>query len=651
MFKNIFNDLKLNRISYLLEVIETGDFKKKVDAFNKLNKMKIDEEAGHIIIDKAVSLRENSNDDFNIELSLLSLIFKKYYDSYSFHLIEIFKKLNTNVKYEILNLLANSNEPTELVLYRTLISNYYKELENYPIGTISKNKENYELVFPELYETFKQNNTRNDLLIMLNDFINAGVVPLVHLKKYKTVLQKLIINIFKEGIKYKLDPKDNFMGSKEYIDLRIFLEIAINIEFYVSNKDTKAALDKLFKTKDNQLKLFILENYVRKEKNINKISLNSIAKDDFSRYPLYSFLDYNKLSNLMPKKYANNEDLSLSDLVLNFSIATNYSKVPYAFELLEEKVIDNYKYYIYKFKTEFDYNAEVIDPATDYLLKNIKIDKELMENAESIYIGISGGYSTDKKYSLIEKPLEGIKFTKFDDEYEKVIKRLLPTEKPEEEPKQEVKVEEKSVEVKESRLAKIINFSRILTFLCLVVILAFVVLTLYVNNVDLFNLQKNSKLKNSNIIHAVLLKPKDLFQEISFNEIFNREESEYYVLFFKKKDKSKYYEYLNILLTNEYKIYFVDTSKKENKPIFEGNETGFVISDDTLLKVKDREYSFYIFGQKNILNEFKSYADEIIKKQEAEKKAKAKEEAKKKAEELKKQQEENKTSKKTKKKS
>ena len=95
-----------------------------------------------------------------------------------------------------------------------------------------------------------------------------------------------------------------------------------------------------------------------------------------------------------------------------------------------------------------------------------------------------------------------------------------------------------------------------------------------------------------------------------------------YVLFFKKKDKSTYYEYLNTLLKNEYKVYYVDLSKKDNKPIYEGNETGFVIGEDTLLKVKDREYSFYIRGRKNIIDEFKSYVDEIKKKQEEEKKAK-----------------------------
>lgn len=643
VFKNFLSDLKLNKISYLLEVIETGEFKKKVDAYNRLKKMKISEEAGHNIIDKAVSLKNGKNDDFNLEAALLSLIFENFYDSYSFHLLEVYKKLNIDSKQEILNILSNSNDPSQLVLYRTLISNYYKELKNFPIGNISSNKDNYELVFPELYETFKLSNNRNSLLILLSDFINQGVVPLVHLKKYKTVLQKLIVSIFKEGIKYKIDPKENFMGKKEYIDLRIFLEVAINIEFYISNKETKTYLDKLYKTKDNQLKLFILENYLRKEKNISKLSLTSIAKDNLSRYPLYSFLEMNKLQNLMPKKYCNYKDLSLSDLFINYSISCGYSKVPYDFELVEERIIDNYKYYIYKFKTEFNYNEEIIDPATDYLLKNIKIDKDLINNAETIYVGISGGYNKDKEPSSIEKPLKGLKVSKLDGDYEQIVNKLLESEK--EEVKELIVKEKTPLIEKESKIAKFVSFSKILTFFSLLAILSFVVLTLYVNNVDLFNLQKNGRLKKANIIKAVLLKPKDLFQEINYNEIFNREDHEYYVLFFKKKDKSTYYEYLNILLKNEYKIYYVDLSKKENKPIFEGNETGFVISDDTLLKVNDRVYSFYIFGKSNILKEFKTYVDEIIKKQEEEAKAKAKEEAKKKKEEQKKKEQEEKAKK------
>lgn len=632
VFKNILNDLKLNRISYLLEVIEKGEFKKKVDAYNKIRKMKINEDAGHIIIDKVMSLKHNSISNFNEDISLLSLLFNNYYDSYSNHLIEAFKDLNTDTKYDLLNILANSTEPSEIILYRILICNYYKEMSNYPIGIINSNPDNYELIFPELYETFKSKNTRNSLLLLLSDFINLGVVPLTHLNKNKKVLQKLILEIFKEGIKYKIDPKDNFMANKDYIDLRIFLEVAINIEYYVSSKETKTYLDKLFKTKDNQLKLFILENYSRKQKSINKININSIAKDNLSRYPLYSFLTFNNLQGLMPKKYSNNKDLSLSDLYINFCIKFGYSKIPYDFELLEERVINNYKYYIYKFKTEFNYNEEVIDPATDYLLKNIKIDKDLINNAETTYIGISGGYNKDSNPSIIEKGLKEVKITKYDGLYEPLVAKLLESEidnTPIKEEKQNIVPNKEEIkEKKPSKIAAIIDFSKILTFVSMSVILLFVVLLLYVSNIDLFNIKKNSGLRNTNIIQAVLLKPKNLFTEISYRDIFNKDEPEYYVLFFKKKEKSVYYEYLNVLLKNDYKIYFVDLSKKDNKPIFEGNETGFIIENDTLLKVREHDYAFYINGKANIIDEFKSYVDEIKEKEEAERKAKEKEKQK-----------------------
>ena len=629
MFKNIFNDLKLNRISYLLEIIEKQNFKQKVDAYNRLRKIKINEESGHLIIDKVMSLKHKDIDNFNADISLLSLLFTNYYDSYSEHLYEVFNKLTDDSKTEFLNILANSNEPSVIILYRTLIYTNYKKLDNYPIGTLNKNKYNYELLFPELYDTFKTKNTRNNLLLLLSDYINLGIVPLYHLNKNKKVLQRIIIDIFKEGIKFKLNTRENFMANKEYIDLRVFLEVAINIEYYVSNKDTKTYLDKLFKTKDNQLKLFVLENYVRKGMSLSKINLNSIAKDNLSRAPLYSFLSYNNASNLMPKKYKNNKDISLSDLYINYSIYSNYSKVPYDFELLEERIVGDYKYFIYKFKTPFDYNEEIIDPVTDYLLKNIKVTDALNNNGETTYIGISGGYNKNDDPSLIESPLDGIKITKFTEDYKKIVDKLLEekTEKQKEDHKQEV-FEEK--EEKKNVFFRIFNFSKILSFFSIITILLFTVLLLYISNIDIFNLRKTA-LRQTNIVEAVLLKPKDLFGEINYRDIFNKDESEYYVLFFKKKDKSTYYEYLNTLLKNEYKFYYVDLSNKDNKPIYEGNETGFVITEDTLLKVKNHDYSFYVIGKKNIIKEFKGYVEEIKEKEEAEKKAKEKELKKKEA--------------------
>ena len=647
MFKNLLNDIKLNKISYLLEVIETGEFKKKVDAYNKLRKKKIDEETGHLIIDKVSSLNNKKENEFNIEISLLSLLFKNYYDSYSTKIFEIFKKLNTDTKYELLNLLCTSNEPSEIILYRELITNYYKDFNNYPICNLALDKDNYELLFPELYVVFKTGIINNNLLLLLNDFVNLGVVPIIHLKNNKASLQKLIINIFKETIKYKIDSKTNFMSDRDYINLRIFAEVAINLEYYISSKETRTYLDKLYKTKDNQLKLFILENYAKKEKNLSKININSIAKDNLSRYPLYSFLSYNNAQVLMPKKYANNKELSLSDLYINYSLKSGYTKVPYDFKLLEERIIGDYKYYIYEFKTPFNYNEEVLDPVTDYLLKNIKIDQELINNAETTYIGISGGYAKEKDPSLIENELNDVKISKYDDDYEKIVSSLLKEEIDKQNSKEISVVKEEPSDVKEvtvvkeeselkkekfnkiknifNKIKNIFSFSRILTFFSILTILSFTVLALYVSNVDLFNIRKNT-LKNVNVVSSVKLKNKDLFIETNYIDIFNKEDGEYYVLFFKKKNTSIYYQYINTLLNNNYKFYYVDLSKEENKPIYEGNPTGFVINNDTLLKVKDRVYDFYVIGKPNINDELKSYVDEIKKKEIEEAKEKAKEE-------------------------
>ena len=128
------------------------------------------------------------------------------------------------------------------------------------------------------------------------------------------------------------------MQNKDYINLRMFLESAINIEYYVSNKTTQSYLEKLYKKKDNQLKLFVLDNYIRKGKNISKYSFSSIAKDDLSRYPLFSFLNFYGLSKLMPKKYNNNVELAKSDLYINYCISNNYTSFPLDMEFIEEKL-------------------------------------------------------------------------------------------------------------------------------------------------------------------------------------------------------------------------------------------------------------------------------------------------------------------------
>ena len=658
MIGNFFRNLKFNKLSYLLEVIELRDIKQKIKAYNKIRKMNLTEEMGLLILDRIELLHDDKYTDFNITISLISLLFKNYYPSYSDKILKIYPKLTLEDKKEILNILSVTENEDVTILYRDLLSKYYSELDNIPIGNLSVNKGNYSLLFPELYKTLKLNIKKNNTIVLLNDFVNAGIVPVAHLKKHKKLIQDNIIRIFKEGIKYKYKD-DFFMGDKEYINLRIFLESAINIEFYVSNKDTKALLEKLLKRKDNQLKLFILDNYIRKNKDISKINLNAIAKDPLSRYPLYSFLVFNKLEKIMPKKYCNNKSLAESDLMINFSIFYSYDLTPFDFEFIEEKELNDLKYYIYKFKTRYNYNEEVVDPATDYILKNTNIDKKLIDDANTIYLGISGGFNKEDP-SLIEKPLKELKVSKYSDDYEKIVNSLLSSEKPikKEEPKIEPKEikkdtkeeltesdksvdsnieirenffdEEPEVKSKHPVLRAIFSFNTFLILVSLLFIGALVTLYFYMNNVDLFNIMRDKK--NFNYVDTFKeykLNNVDKFREINYTDVFSQGEPDYYVLFFDKSKKSVYYPFIDKFVNNDYVIYYVDTSKEGYNNTFENNGTVFTITTDTFFRITENEYNFYIVGKSNILKEYKLYMKEIEKKEEeiakqAEKEAKEK---------------------------
>ena len=59
-----------------------------------------------------------------------------------------------------------------------------------------------------------------------------------------------------------------------------------------------------------------------------------------------------------------------------------------------------------------------------------------------------------------------------------------------------------------------------------------------------------------------------------------------------------------------------DLRKEDNKNLYEGNESGFIISDETLIKVKDGEYEFFVINNNNILKEMKDYVDKINKEKE-----------------------------------
>ena len=63
----------------------------------------------------------------------------------------------------------------------------------------------------------------------------------------------------------------------------------------------------------------------------------------------------------------------------------------------------------------------------------------------------------------------------------------------------------------------------------------------------------------------------------------------------------------------------------------------FTVYTDRLLKVKDKEYEYYVDNKTNILNEMQTQINEIIAKEKEEEKLKAKEKAQEEIKKLKKQ--------------
>ena len=66
---------------------------------------------------------------------------------------------------------------------------------------------------------------------------------------------------------------------------------------------------------------------------------------------------------------------------------------------------------------------------------------------------------------------------------------------------------------------------------------------------------------------------------------------------------AKYYTYINEYAKYDKKFYFVDLNDKKNKFLFEKNDLNFTVNGDRLLKVKDKEYDYYVNGKNNILKE------------------------------------------------
>ena len=606
MFKKIKNSINLTKASLYLEKITTGNYNQKVKAYEKLKKLPITTDIGLRIIDNSTKKYSDEFKDMNINSMLLLLLFSDFKFEYGDALNEVFDEYDDNTKLDLLSYLSNCDSVDAILLWKYLVMYRYETEDNkIPIGNLSSIKENYDILFPDLYSVFKSDNKKYSLIILLNNFINLGVVPIDDLKKNKKNLIKHITMPLEELSKFKFKSGEDYMSNKNYLGLRYVVECTLNIEFYCNNPKTKTLLDKLFKPKDNQLKLFVLESFIKKKKSIKKLNINPIARDLRSRYLLYNLLTFYNKQDLMPKKYNNEKDIYESELYNIFSNNYNYEKEPNSIKFYKQIERDDKKYYLYKFKAKQDYTDIVKDFATDYLLKNNHLDKYL-NDIEETFIGIAGGkditdplsYNTEitKYYEVYDKNKDLDEIV--DDFFKKepVINEIV-----------------ESIEVKTKKESKIFNIKNLFLIQLITILILCLILVLYVNGINILHLKTSTFKSNSITYKKTDFKKLKDFNEIGGHDIYNVDDGVYYVLISKKKESSEYYTFIKTLIENGYRVFFVDMNKEDNLFLREPNEYGIPFNKDKFIKVNARDYEYYVDGKEFILKELKSETNEVIK--------------------------------------
>ena len=615
--KELFEDIKLSRVSYLLEIIQNGNIDEKIKAFNKLEKYKITKKIGLLLIENS-KRNYGIDDDFGgISSSLIELCFNEYYDEYTLMIENIFKYLNDKAKTRVLYLLTTIDNEGALRLYSELVLKYFSDKVSIPIGNLQNKPIIYTNIFPKLYKALKFKNIKNNILILISNYLNAGVVPKEDINKNKKLIIDSICNIFKEALKYNFKDTFSALNNKEYKELRYFLEIAANIEIYVSNKRTREYLNKLYKKHDNQLNLFILDNYIRSNTDITKINLNPICKDLASRYALFELLYFYEKENLISKKYLDKKLLAESDFYTNFAIATSYNYEAKDIKFYKLITIENLDYYVFKFKCTYRYSSISNDYVTNYICENIGINKYNGDMVTDDFIGVSGGYRHNENLIPVTANFNKLpikKITNNDDIDIEIDKLLHNTIRDNINEKKVTKSDDKSNNVvTEEKVENKSIYSCIFTYFLLFLFLVFVILlvycVLYVYNI----VGIKDRNDNTKLINSVQLNKEYTFEELNGSDIFNKSDSEYYVLLFTKTDKKKsqYYNYINKFLKYNIKCYYVDLDRDENKFLYTDNDFNFTLNGDRLLKVKDHEYEYYVDGKTNILNEMELKVKEI----------------------------------------
>lgn len=648
--KELIEDIRLNKIAKLLKKMQKSNLDDKIKYFNKLKKIKITKRIGIYLIQNSIRDYDLEDSLGGINSSLIELCFKKYNDAYNDEIEKIFKDLSDNAKDRILYLLTTTEDEKALNLYTDLILEYYKK-RNVPIGDLANKPVLYPYLFPKLFKALKHKVDLNNIIILISNYLNYGIISNKDLKENKRLLTDNICKIFKKSLEYNY--KDTYMSLNDetYKNLRYYLELAINIEGFISSKKTTEYLEKLLKKHDNQIKLFILDNYVRNNKNLKVIKFNEIAKDNASRYALFELLTiYDKL-NLMPKKYLDQTLIAESDFFTNFVISTSYQLKPENLEFYKKITIDNYDYYVFKFDYIYNYSSNSNEYLTNYIINQVGIEKYDGEEITAKFIGISGGYEKDKKLSTVFKHPNKLLISKINenDDIDSIVSDLINEKqeiiisedkvtkekmKKEKKKKRRDNTEEKINNIKISENMDISDdvdirykqskiWSYIIVFLSFIFIGLFIYCALYIYGIASIKDEMNEQ-----EIRTSKLNKEYKFEEISGMDIFKKDDSEYFVLLYSKpKEESyKYYFFINQYLKRKIKVYYVDLNKDENKFLFAPNELNFILKGDRFLKVKDHEYEYFVDGDNYILNEMEAQIENIIKN---EKTNKTKEEKKK----------------------
>ena len=121
---------------------------------------------------------------------------------------------------------------------------YGKELDEIPIGNLSSSNEKYDLLFPDLFKALKFDINRNQVLLLLNDFLVSGVVKEKDVTKHKKLITDSINKVLKD--KQLFDKQTSVYTEsflKSYLeDMDSYVEIDYNFEW--GNIKTAAKIGK-----------------------------------------------------------------------------------------------------------------------------------------------------------------------------------------------------------------------------------------------------------------------------------------------------------------------------------------------------------------------------------------------------------------------